>query len=259
VRLTTATRLRETPVDCQRWADSPATASVEDLENAKLDTYSSFVRGTGYETATETFERAIDLLLQYRLFPPETVDATVCTPDARIGPGTVIVQRGYFGPFAVESAVRVEQISDEPTFAGRRFAFTVVTLEGHPLRGVETVALLLHETGRIELNFTSTSRPAGLLSTLGAPLTRRLQRRANQAAMAHFRGLVAEPVELPPTPLAAGRAIRLIESGDTATARPAAPAPLPPGAAEVPSETAPASSGSGSGDSGDENRANLLM
>lgn len=245
MRLTTATRLRETPVECQRWADVPATATVEDLENAKLDTYSSFVRGTGYETPTETFERAVDLLLQYRLFPPETVEATVCTPDQRIAPGTVIAQRTYLGSFGVESAVRVEQVSDEPTYAGRRFAFTIVTLDGHPLRGVETVALLLHETGRIELNFTSTSRPAGLLSTIGSPLTRRLQKRATQQAMAHFRGLVAEPVDEPlPTPLAAGRALQLIEQQDEASEP-------EPSRARPADEDATARSGSGSGDRGE--------
>jgi uncharacterized protein (UPF0548 family) len=207
VRLTTAQRLRETPVDCARWAAEEPSGSLEDLENSTLARYSAFIRGTGYESPPQTFDRAALLLLSYRLFPPEVIESTVCTPDARIAPGAVVVQRSFIGPLAVESAVRVEAMEDDLTFAGRRAAFSVVTLRGHPLRGAETIALLMHESGRIELHFTSASRPAGLLARLGGPFTRRMQVRANRAALAYFRSLVAEtgPRAEPPSPRNAQR------------------------------------------------------
>jgi uncharacterized protein (UPF0548 family) len=207
VRLTTARRLRETPVDCARWAAEEPSGSLEDLETSTLARYSAFIRGTGYESPPQTFDRAADLLRSYRLFPPEVIESTVCTPDARIAPGAVVVQRSFVGPLAVESAVRVDAVEDELTFAGRRAAFSVVTLRGHPLRGAETVALLMHETGRIELHFTSASRPAGLLARLGGPFTRWMQVRANRAALAYFRSLVADtgPRAEPPSPRNAQR------------------------------------------------------
>ena len=203
MRLTSARRLRESPVECERWAREPATASLADLEDTRQDRYSAFIRGTGIESAQQTFERATDLLLRYQLFPPDLVQATVCTPDGRMVPGAVVAQRTFMGPFGVESAVRIEEvIDDEPTYAGRRAAISLVTLRGHPLVGVETVALLMHETGRLELNFTSTSRPAGLLTRLAWPIARRLQLRATRRAQAHFRMLVAQTGEeyVPPPP-----------------------------------------------------------
>jgi uncharacterized protein (UPF0548 family) len=215
VRLTTAQRLRETPVDCARWAAEEPSGSLEDLENSTLARYSAFIRGTGYESPPQTFDRAADLLLSYRLFPAEVIESTVCTPDARIALGAVVVQRSFVGPLAVESAVRVEAMEDDLTFAGRRLAFSVVTLRGHPLRGAETIALLMHETGRIELHFTSASRPAGLLARLGGPFTRRMQVRANRAAFAYFRSLVADtgPRAEPPSPRNAQR-LTLWETSD---------------------------------------------
>jgi uncharacterized protein (UPF0548 family) len=192
VRLTTARRLRETPVDCARWAGTEATGSLDDLEHAQLERSSAFIRGTGYESPAQTFERAAELLRAYRLFPPELVETTVCAPDDRLIPGAVVVQRSFMGALAVESAVRVEEIVDEPTFAGRRFAISFVTLRGHPLRGAETIELLMHETGRIELHFTSASWPAGVLARLGGPITRWMQQRANRQALAYFRSLVAD-------------------------------------------------------------------
>jgi uncharacterized protein (UPF0548 family) len=207
VRLTTARRLRESPVDCARWAGTEATGSLEDLDNSHLERYSAFIRGTGYESPPQTFDRAADLLRSYRLFPPDLIETTVCWPEARVAPGAVVVQRSFIGPLAVESAIRVEELEDELTFAGRRFAFSVVTLLGHPLRGAETIALLMHETGRIELHFTSASRPAGLLARLGGPFTRWMQVRANRAALAFFRSLVAAtgPQAEPPSPRNAQR------------------------------------------------------
>jgi uncharacterized protein (UPF0548 family) len=245
VRLTTARRLRETPVDCARWAGTDATGSLEDLENSHLKRYSAFIRGTGYESPPQTFDRAADLLRSYRLFPPDVIEATVCWPDARVAPGAVVVQRSFIGPLAVESAVRIEDLEDDLTFAGRRVAFSAVTLRGHPLRGAETVELLMHETGRIELHFTSAARPAGWLARLGGPFTRWMQVRANRAALAYFRTLVAEtgPRAEPPSPRNADR-LTLWETAEllsTANAEPmptATTEPMPTAAAA--DTTAPA-------------------
>lgn len=191
MRLTTATRLRQSAAACDGWTAAPATASLEALENGKADRYAMTLHGPGYEEPAETFARAADLLLRYRLFPPHRMLARVCTADGRVTAGATIVQRVFLGPLAFESAVRVEEVFDDPTFAGRRVGFSYVTLAGHPERGAESFALLLHETGLIELTATAVSRPGGLLVRLAHPLARWLQAQSTREAFLYFRSLVA--------------------------------------------------------------------
>ncbi len=191
MRLTSAARLRETAAACEGWTTARATGSLEALENGRVDRYSITVHGLRDEEPRETFARAVDLLLRYRLFPPHRMEARVCTASGRVARGATIVQRVFLGPFAFESAVRVQEIFDDPTFAGRRVGFSYVTLDGHPERGAESFALLLHETGLIELTATAASRPGALLVSLGYPVARWFQGHSTREAFLYFRSLVA--------------------------------------------------------------------
>jgi uncharacterized protein (UPF0548 family) len=191
MQLTSATRLRETPATCDGWTTARPTGSLEALEYDRVDRYSMTLHGLRDEEPPETFARAVDLLLRYRLFPPHRMEARVCTANGRIARNATIVQRVFLGPLAVESAVRVEEVFDDPTFAGRRVGFSYVTLDGHPARGAESFALLLHETGLIELAATAASRPGSLLVSLGYPVARWFQRHSTREAFLYFRSLVA--------------------------------------------------------------------
>ena len=191
MRLTSAASLRESPAACDGWTIARATGSLEALENGRADRYSLTLHGLRDEEPPQTFARAVDLLLRYRLFPPHRMLARVCTADGRVVPGATIVQRVFLGRLAFESAVRVEEVFDDPTFAGRRAGFSYVTLAGHPEQGAESFALLLHETGLIELTATAVSRPGGLLVRLAYPLARWLQAHSTREAFLYFRSLVA--------------------------------------------------------------------
>ncbi len=191
MRVTTATLLRESVVTCGEWAAARETGSLNALENGRVKRYAITVHGPRHEDPSETFERAADLLFRYRLFPPHRMVTRVCTPDGRVRPAATIVQRIFLGSLGFESAVRVREVFDEPTFAGRRAGFSYVTLEGHPERGVESFAVLLHETGLIELTVTAGSRPGGLVVALGYPFARWFQAHSTREALLHFRSLVA--------------------------------------------------------------------
>jgi uncharacterized protein (UPF0548 family) len=86
----------------------------------------------------------------------------------------------------VLAAGRVVRVIDEPDLAG----FAYGTLPGHPEQGEEAFTVA-RRAGRVIFEITAFSRPRHPLARIGAPLTRRLQVRANQqyiAAMHHVVG-----------------------------------------------------------------------
>jgi uncharacterized protein (UPF0548 family) len=170
-----ASRAWVSPIEAVPWLRLAPNASRDDIaEGGYLhDRYEGRVEGS--------FERALDRLLRYDIFPPERMRARVCGPDAFVATGVTIVQRVRFGPLALETAVRV--IECEQAAEAARFAYA--TLEGHPERGIASFAL---ERRASELCFIAEawSRPGNALAQLGRPIARQLQRSITRDAITHF-------------------------------------------------------------------------
>lgn len=124
------------------------------------------------EAAAEGFERILDRLLVYDIFPPDVVRYMVC-PGGRISDGSTIVQRIGRG-VAIEAGVRVVDVWDRQQVDGRRAGFAYVTLTGHPERGVASFEV--QRTGEIvAVELTARSRPGTVMSRLARGLARRIQ------------------------------------------------------------------------------------
>ena len=74
---------------------------------------------------------------------------------------------------AIGAPCRVSSVLDEE----RRWGFAYVTLPGHPEQGEELFTVDLDHRGVVRFVVAATSRPAGPLERLGAPIARRVQSR----------------------------------------------------------------------------------
>jgi uncharacterized protein (UPF0548 family) len=93
-------------------------------------------------------------------------------PDIKIADGeTVLVVLG-FGPLQVIAPCRIVYVIDETD----RFGFAYGTLPGHPECGEESFVVERDRAGSTVFRITAFSRPAGIVTRLGAPVTRRVQR-----------------------------------------------------------------------------------
>ncbi len=89
--------------------------------------------------------------------------------------GAVAVVRLGWGPFALRAPVRIVAVVDEP---GRR-GFAYGTLPGHPECGEESFVLGYDEhgdDGPVTLRIRAFSRPSSVLTRLGGPIGRWVQR-----------------------------------------------------------------------------------
>ncbi|WP_427016208.1 DUF1990 family protein [Pseudarthrobacter sp. P1] len=76
----------------------------------------------------------------------------------------------------------------EPALAG----FGYGTLPGHPARGEEAFVATLAADGAVHFRLLAFSRPAGLVFTLGAPVTRLTQQFVTKSYLAAAKSLVAD-------------------------------------------------------------------
>jgi uncharacterized protein (UPF0548 family) len=131
------------------------------------------------------FERAVDRLFRYDIFPPELMRARVCTPDGRIAADAVVVQRVRVGLPIMESAVRVVAVWHHQAQESEEAGFAYATLEGHPERGVSRFSLV-RAGATVRFEIEATSRPGSILTTIGRPIARRFQQSATRAALQHL-------------------------------------------------------------------------
>lgn len=181
-----ASRLRGASVECGTWQAAPVTDSGP-LDVGRGERHHAEIGFTGDEAR---FERALDLLMRYALFPPSVLLATVCSHDGRLAPGVTVVQRVFIGPVGVQSGVRITDVFDEVSPEGRRAGFACGTLRGHPERGVERFTLT-RAGGQITLALDSRSELAALYARLAPPLARFFQHHAVNVAMRHVKALTA--------------------------------------------------------------------
>ncbi len=101
--------------------------------------------------------------------------------------GETVVLATSVGPLHVVVPCRIAYVVDEVD----TFGFAYVTLPGHPECGEEAFMLERIADG-ITFTMSSHSRPTELLAQLGGPVSRLIQRRANQAYIEGMRRYVTE-------------------------------------------------------------------
>ncbi|MBI3333395.1 MAG: DUF1990 family protein, partial [Candidatus Omnitrophica bacterium] len=125
----------------------------------------------------------------YKIYPPHRMRAKVCSIDARVGLGAIIVQRIFLGPVGFETGVRVVNCFDREDQFERKRGFTYATLQGHPEKGRATfVVCQQKDSGRTRFVIQTQSnrvRIAGLGS-----LAYLIQKWSNNEALNYFRSLV---------------------------------------------------------------------
>jgi uncharacterized protein (UPF0548 family) len=176
---------RSQPIPCDRWVLAPLTDSLAGSEGTIDDYVCPIPVGPGQDAAA-TFAQLEDRLWRYDIFPPELVEARVCSDDGRLHEGTTIIQRVALGPLTVESAVRVVRAWRDRGPNGEAAGFSYATLEGHPERGVSTFVLRRDQQDQLTFAIHARSRPGSVLTRLGRPVARWFQRPITRAALEHF-------------------------------------------------------------------------
>jgi uncharacterized protein (UPF0548 family) len=118
---------------------------------------------------TTTWDAAKTALGQWRAHRGAGVRVRPSVPPHK---GQTVALAIRVGPVFFEAPCRVTSTVDEPD----RFGFTYATLPGHPEEGEEAFLLSRDERGRVVFDVTAISRPADLMTRLGGPVSRLLQR-----------------------------------------------------------------------------------
>lgn len=113
----------------------------------------------------------------------------VVTPEhAPLVKGTVVTATVKIGPLWVVAPCRIVYVTATPD----RFGFAYGTLAGHPEEGEEAFHVIRTLDGVVSMEIVAFSRPADLLSRLGAPLSRLVQQRATGQYLDGVRKFVTQ-------------------------------------------------------------------
>jgi uncharacterized protein (UPF0548 family) len=128
----------------------------------------------GYGEAV--FNRAVEALRRWKMFDLGWV--SLCWPGAEIEVGTTVAAlASHFGFWSLHPA-RIVFLIDDDDAQTRRKGFAYGTLQGHGECGEETFIIeRLHADDSVWYDLRSFSRPGQLLTALGYPVARMLQRR----------------------------------------------------------------------------------
>jgi uncharacterized protein (UPF0548 family) len=171
------------------WESHPLTGSLGERARHH-DCYTRSLAAKSADEAALVWTRAADALMRYDIYPPRRMRARVCTPEQRVHPGCLIVQRIIVGPLAMEAAVRVVDVFASTSGAPRQ-GFSYGTLDGHAERGVATFSVEIDPARQVVFKIESWSSPADRLARLMAPLSRCIQQQFTQEALDHFAEVVS--------------------------------------------------------------------
>lgn len=148
--------------------DAEPTCPVSARPGTGADVDSAAVRlGDG----AELFSRAVTRLTSWEMHRRAGLRVWPAAETAELGSDVVL---GYeMGPVRFFAPCRVAYVVDSP----RRKGFGYVTLPGHPEVGVEEFVMDHHDDDAVWFSVRAVSRPASLLTKIGAPIGRRVQRR----------------------------------------------------------------------------------
>ncbi len=135
----------------------------------------------------EVFRRAIEALNRWEMFNVGWVH--LCWPDAPIEIGTTVAVLAHLPGFWSLNACRISCVIDEDKDVRKR-GFAYGTLPEHVEIGQESFTIEFHgNDGSVWYDLFAYSRPNQVLSKLGYPVTRLLQKRfARDSMKAMLRG-----------------------------------------------------------------------
>jgi uncharacterized protein (UPF0548 family) len=107
---------------------------------------------------------------------------------APIATGETVAVLTRTGPVHVAAACRIVAVVDEPD----RYGFAYGTLPPHPEEGEERFVVTRDPSGAVRFEVVAFSRPHDLITKLGGPLPRHLQRRATTRYQEGMRAFVAD-------------------------------------------------------------------
>ena len=122
----------------------------------------------------EDFEAAVDALRTWKMFPPAWTRVFPNEVPPAEGRNFAVVIRAV-GLYWINGARIVYLVDDHGPM--RRGGFAYGTLADHAERGEEAFVVEMIPDGSVWYNLSAFSRPRHWLARLGAPFTRRLQRR----------------------------------------------------------------------------------
>ncbi len=120
------------------------------------------------------FNAACDAIRAWRMFPSGWVK--LCWPTAPIAPGTEVAVLARWGGLWWLNACRIVYVIDACE-SQRRYGFAYGTLANHAERGEERFCVEMVADGTVWYDLLAFSRPNQLLTRLGYPFVRRLQKR----------------------------------------------------------------------------------
>jgi uncharacterized protein (UPF0548 family) len=137
------------------------------------------------------FDKAVSALRGWKMF--DLGWTSLCWPDAPIAVGTTVaVLASHLGFWSLHPA-RIVFLVDEDDGRVRRSGFAYGTVRGHGERGEETFIIEWdHGDDGVRYDLRSFSRPGDLLTTLGLPIARRLQRRFARESTRRMAEAMAE-------------------------------------------------------------------
>jgi uncharacterized protein (UPF0548 family) len=121
---------------------------------------------------------------------PAAAGITIEPSDAPIAVGTTVAIITRLGPALVVAACRIVAVVDEPD----RYGFAYGTLPAHPEEGEELFLAVRDDRGArddVRFEITAFSRPHDLLTRIGAPIARAVQRRTTARYLQGLRDSVS--------------------------------------------------------------------
>jgi uncharacterized protein (UPF0548 family) len=180
-----------------RWSGRDAWPAAErgDRRGAKHDVYERVVahEPPGEPLLDGPFRRAAAAILRFEVFPPERLVGVIERAPVELGDVVGAAYRFALG-VRIFFASRVVERFDGASEGLHRVGFTYRTLEGHPELGEETFSVEKDlASGRVTVALRAWSRPGTALARVGAPIVRRIQVSASQAALDHLERIANAP------------------------------------------------------------------
>lgn len=145
-----------------------------------ISTDESVVVGEG----PEEFACVTEALLTWRIHAGAGIEVE---GPARVEPGADAVLRVRVGPLPLRAPVRILSVREDERSAG----FTYRALPGHPEEGEESFEVRRAEDGTVRFLLHARSRPGTWSARIGAPVSRRVQRRFTRAYLDAAREIAA--------------------------------------------------------------------
>ncbi|MGD0592238.1 MAG: DUF1990 domain-containing protein [Acidimicrobiales bacterium] len=119
----------------------------------------------------DAFDRSVERLRSWA--PLRAAGLRLWPPDASIREGVDVAATKRLGLLHVVVLCRIVYVVEDPD----RYGFAYGTLPGHPEEGEELFCVTKQANGDVVFRIVAFSRPADVLTRLGGPLGRRVQRR----------------------------------------------------------------------------------